>query len=80
MGSFSRIADKKGTMDLFGPVNKLYCTSYDRAMVSFLACLKVRSQLLTRSHCSSKHPGNRNVLLNHPSTLHMPAESLMLRM
>ena len=64
-------------MDLFGPVNKLYCTSYDRAMVSFLACLKVCRKLLTLSHCSSMHIGNRNVWLNHHSTLQMPGESLV---
>ncbi len=33
--------DKKGSHELFGPVNKLYCTAYDRAMVLYLACLKV---------------------------------------
>ncbi len=41
MGSYPRIADKKSTYDLFGPVSKLYCTSYDRAMICFLACIKV---------------------------------------
>lgn len=41
MGSYARIADRKGVYELFGPVNKLYCARYDRAMVAFLACLKV---------------------------------------
>lgn len=41
LGSFSRIEDRKGVvLHLYGPVNKLYCASYDRAMVSYLACLK----------------------------------------
>ena len=34
--------DKKGSHDLFGPVNKIYCASYDRAMALYLACLRVR--------------------------------------
>ena len=34
MGSYPRVLDKKGAHDLFGPVNKLYCTAYDRAMPS----------------------------------------------
>ena len=42
MGSYPRIADRKGVYELFGPVNKLYCARYDRAMVAFLACLRVR--------------------------------------
>ena len=41
LGSYPRIVDKKGSHDLFGPVNRLYCTSYDKAMVLYLACLKV---------------------------------------
>lgn len=42
MGSFSRIEDKRGAvLQLYGPVNTVYCASYDRAMVSYLACLKV---------------------------------------
>lgn len=41
MGSYPRLVDKKGSHELFGPVNKLYCSSYDRAMVLYLACLKV---------------------------------------
>ncbi len=40
--SYPRIADRKGVYELFGPVNKLYCARYDRAMVAFLACLRVR--------------------------------------
>ncbi len=41
MGSYPRVLDKKGSHDLYGPVNKLYCTAYDRAMTLYLACLKV---------------------------------------
>jgi hypothetical protein len=40
MGSHPRVADKRGTYDLFGPVNKLWGGGYDRAMSVFLACLK----------------------------------------
>ena len=40
MGSHPRVADKRGTYDLFGPVNKLWGGSYDKAMSVFLACLK----------------------------------------
>ena len=43
MGSHARIADSKGTHQLYGPVNRFVCTGYDRAMVAFLACLKVRA-------------------------------------
>ena len=41
MGSFPKIADKRGSVELYGPVKKLYCPNYDRAMTSYLACLKV---------------------------------------
>mmetsp|Transcript_8755 Transcript_8755/g.16594 ORF Transcript_8755/g.16594 Transcript_8755/m.16594 type:complete len:507 (-) Transcript_8755:318-1838(-) len=40
MGSHSRIADKQGVLDLFGPVSKLWSGAYDRAMMAFLACLQ----------------------------------------
>jgi hypothetical protein len=40
MGSHPRIADKKGTYDLFGPPNLWNGSSYDKGMVCFLACLK----------------------------------------
>lgn len=40
MGSHPRVADKRGTYDLFGPVNKLWGGTYDKAMSVFLACLK----------------------------------------
>jgi len=40
MGSHPRVADKRGTYDLFGPVNKLWGSAYDKAMVAYLACLK----------------------------------------
>ena len=42
LGSYPRIVDKKGSHDLFGPVNKIYCASYDRAMALYLACLRVQ--------------------------------------
>ena len=41
MGSYPRIADKRGTLELFGPVSRVLCAGYDRAMVAFLACLRV---------------------------------------
>jgi beclin 1 len=40
MGSAPRIADGRATYDLYGPVSKLWSSSYDRAMVGFLACLR----------------------------------------
>jgi len=40
MGSHPRVADKRGTYDLFGPVNKLWGGGYDKAMSVFLACLR----------------------------------------
>lgn len=40
MGSYPRVADRKAVHDLFGPVSKLYCTQYDRAMTCYLTCLK----------------------------------------
>lgn len=42
MGSHPRVADKRTTYDLFGPVSKIWSSNYDRAMVCYLACLKVR--------------------------------------
>lgn len=41
MGSYPQIADKKGTHDLYGPVNRMMCAGFDRAMVMFLTCVKV---------------------------------------
>ena len=41
MGSYPQIADKRGTHDLYGPVNRMMCAGYDRAMVMFLTCVKV---------------------------------------
>lgn len=41
MGSYPQIADKRGTHDLYGPVSRMMCASYDRAMVMFLTCVKV---------------------------------------
>ena len=46
MGSYPRISDRRMTLDLFGPVNRLYCTSYDKAATYFLACLKAGSLLM----------------------------------
>lgn len=43
MGSYPRVADGRGTYDLYGPVNKFVCISFDKAQVGFLACLKVRA-------------------------------------
>lgn len=40
MGSYPQIADRRGTHDLFGPVNKVMCAGFDRAMVMFLTCVK----------------------------------------
>lgn len=40
MGSYPQIADKRGTHDLYGPVSRMMCASYDRAMVMFLTCVK----------------------------------------
>lgn len=42
MGSYPQIADKRGTHDLYGPVSRIMCASYDRAMVMFLTCVKVK--------------------------------------
>lgn len=42
MGSYPQIADKRGTHDLYGPVSRMMCASYDRAMVMFLTCVKVK--------------------------------------
>ena len=53
MGSYARIADRKGVYELFGPVNKLYCARYDRAMVAFLACLKVCALVSARGSRST---------------------------
>lgn len=50
MGSYPQIADKKGTHDLHGPVNRLMCGSYDRAMVMFLTCLKVQAYVFFICH------------------------------
>ncbi|KAK9810947.1 hypothetical protein WJX73_000341 [Symbiochloris irregularis] len=45
MGSYPRIADRSQTLDLFGPVNRLYCTSFDKAATYFLACIKEFSEV-----------------------------------
>ena len=46
MGSYPQIADRRGTHDLFGPVNKVMCAGFDRAMVMFLTCVKVSTLLM----------------------------------
>lgn len=53
MGSYPRVADKKGAHDLFGPVSKIYCSDYDRAMTLYLACLKVPPLTLSQAHSHS---------------------------
>ncbi|KAF6248569.1 autophagy protein Apg6-domain-containing protein [Scenedesmus sp. NREL 46B-D3] len=40
MGSRPRVADKRGSYDLFGPVSKLWGGTHAKAMLGFLACLK----------------------------------------
>lgn len=40
MGSYPRVADAHGTYALHGPVHRLMCSSYDKAQVGFLACLR----------------------------------------
>ena len=40
MGSFAHVADAGGAHPLHGPVHRLMCSSYDRAQVGFLACLR----------------------------------------
>ena len=47
-GSYSRVHDANHVSEIFGPVNKLFCYSYDRAQVGFLQCLKSLSQELRR--------------------------------
>jgi beclin 1 len=56
MGSHPRIADSKGTHDLFGPVNRFLCINYDRAVVCFLACLKVSLPQYCRGDLLSFEP------------------------
>ncbi len=60
MGSYPQIADKRGTHDLYGPVSRMMCASYDRAMVMFLTCVKVQiravsSLLATYATCVGIH-------------------------
>ncbi len=47
MGSYPQIADKRGTHDLYGPVSRMMCASYDRAMVMFLTCVKVNTHAVS---------------------------------
>lgn len=44
-GSFPRMIDTRGSLPLFGPVNRITCGKFDAAMSLFLQCLKVRLQL-----------------------------------
>jgi beclin len=39
LGSRARVADARGTHDLFGPVSRLWTAPYDRAMVAYVGCL-----------------------------------------
>lgn len=52
MGSYPQIADKRGTHDLYGPVNRMMCASYDRAMVMFLTCVKEFSDWIISQDCA----------------------------
>lgn len=49
MGSYPQIADKRGTHDLYGPVNRVMCAGYDRAMVTFLTCVKVSASIVQKN-------------------------------
>lgn len=40
-GSFPRMIDNRGSLPLFGPVNRLTCGKFDSAMTLYLQCLKV---------------------------------------
>lgn len=45
--TLDQVAELRGqSFELFGPVNKLLCASYDKAQVAFLACLKEFSEQL----------------------------------
>ncbi|CAK0735365.1 hypothetical protein CVIRNUC_000569 [Coccomyxa viridis] len=57
LGSYPRIVDKKGSHDLFGPVNKIYCASYDRAMALYLACLREFAEFAHGRDVSEQAPG-----------------------
>jgi beclin 1 len=39
LGSRARVADARGTHDLFGPVSRLWTAPYDRAMAAYVGCL-----------------------------------------
>jgi beclin 1 len=39
LGSRARVADGRGTHDLFGPVSRLWTAPYDRAMAAYVGCL-----------------------------------------
>ena len=52
MGRHPRVADRRGTYDLFGPVSKLWAQSYDRAMAIYLACLREFGEF-ARARCAA---------------------------
>ena len=68
--------DKKGSHELFGPVNKLYCTAYDRAMVLYLACLKVNLLVLLNFLVSTGSTALPTIM---PRSCAPPASSRYLR-
>jgi len=39
LGSRARVADARGTHDLFGPVSRLWTAPYDRAVAAYVGCL-----------------------------------------
>lgn len=45
-GSYPRLHDSRGVAELYGPVSKILCPSYDRAQAGFLACLKEFADVL----------------------------------
>lgn len=57
MGSHPRVADKRGSYDLFGPVNKLWGGTYDKAMAGFLACLKEFGDFARARDIAEGQPG-----------------------
>ncbi|PRW18412.1 beclin 1 [Chlorella sorokiniana] len=62
-GSYPQVVDVRAnqTHDLFGPVNKFLCQSYDKAQVGFLTCLKEFADWLV-ARGASDGQGNRFAL------------------
>ncbi|GLC34972.1 hypothetical protein PLESTB_001184300 [Pleodorina starrii] len=60
MGSHPRVADKRATYDLFGPVSKLWSANYDRAMVAYLACLREFGEHARRKDAADGKPSPFN--------------------